>query len=260
MMSLLRFIALAGAAVCAGLPVGCARTYVGYGPHFHYVDNAIKRIAVLAPDIRAYEMSGGGIPEYRVDWSDSGGKACARVAAAELGNRMFEPVTVEKDTSKPALDSLTPFVEQVVMTIQKALYQEQPFENELDSFTYSIGPTRDLCSRYGADAVMFLFGIDERYSPLRKKTLEAEAAVKTVRSGILSVLTSILFGVGAYRVYSASPERTWLCCCVADREGRIIWFRQHLEADNADLTRRDSVREVVRKVLDGLYRRKPARS
>jgi hypothetical protein len=256
----LRHFTIAAALLLAALLPGCARTYLGYGPNFHYPDDAIKRIAVLPPDIRTYEISGGGIPEYRVDLSDSAGRACSRAAVSLLGTRMFEPVAVEKDTSKRALDSLSPFVEHVVRTIQKALYQEHPFENERDSFTYSIGEVRDLCARHGADAVMFLFGIDERYSALRKKTLETEATVKTVRSGILSVFTAVFLGVGAYRVYSAMPERTWLCCCVADREGKIIWFRQYLEADNADLTRQDGAREVVRKAIEGFFRRKPQES
>jgi hypothetical protein len=107
---------------------------------------------------------------------------------------------------------------------------------------------------------MFLFGLDERYSALRKKTLEAEATVKTVRSGILSVLTAIFLGVGTYRVYSAMPERTWLCCCVADTEGKIIWFKQYLEADNADLTKQGGAKDVVGKALEGLFRRKPKQS
>ncbi len=259
-MQPLRYIFTATACVLALLPAGCAKTYLGYGPHFSAVDNAIERIAVLAPDIRAYEVSGGGIPEYRVDWSDTGGRACMQAAAEELKVHMFEPVTVEKDTSKSVLDSLTAFVELVIRSIQGTLYVEQPFLNQLDSFTYSIGPIHDLCSRYNTDAVMFLFGIDERYSDLRKKTLETEATVKTARSGCFATLSMIFLGVGTFVTYSAMPERTWLCCCVAEREGRIIWFKQHLQADNADLTKRGSAKGVVKKVLDGLLRRKPKQS
>ncbi|HEX3018745.1 MAG TPA: hypothetical protein VHP36_00515 [Chitinispirillaceae bacterium] len=51
--------------------IGCAARHIGYGPRFSPVDEHIGKIAIISPDIYVYDVSGGGVPEFRADWSDS---------------------------------------------------------------------------------------------------------------------------------------------------------------------------------------------
>ncbi len=236
--------------------IGCAAKYEGYGPHFSAVEPQTRKIAILSPDVSTYEISGGGIPEYRIDWSRIGRRNLSCALRTELAKRGFEGIPVDNDTASGSNDTITAFVKHIAGTIQQHLYGQNPFLGQIDSFTYATGPLTELCERYEADALMFLFGADENFSDLRKQTLTQAATAKTVKSAVFATLSLVLTGSGVYRTYQAPNELTYLCCLVADVQGKIIWFKKYFEADGADLRKQSDVDKLAQSIVNGLNIRK----
>jgi len=220
------------------------------------VEHSIQKIAIVVPDVYTYDISGGGVPEYRFDWSTIGSRNLAMATRTELGTHVFEGILAENDTGAFSMDTITARVKHVATALQKRLYGKNAFITEIDSFTYSTGPLHTLCTRYNADAVMFLFGIDEHFSDQRKSILKTEAALKTARSTFFSTLSLLLVGSAQFRKYEVPPERTWLYCLVANAEGDIIWFKQYAEADDTDMCKTGDIEKVVKEVLSGFNRKK----
>ncbi|HEX3018746.1 MAG TPA: hypothetical protein VHP36_00520 [Chitinispirillaceae bacterium] len=143
-------------------------------------------------------------------------------------------------------------VKLIISSIQNHLYGQYPFITQLDTFNYQTGPLSELCHNLQADAVMFTFGSDEYFSPMRKNILQRATTAKNVNS----VISGVLWGSGSFKTYSVPRERTFLCCLVADSEGKIIWFKQYKESDGADLRTTADAEKISRRVLYGLNFRK----
>jgi hypothetical protein len=235
---------------------GCAARNVGYGPHFPQVDDRIRTIAVLTPEFSTYNISGGGIPEYRVDWSRKGKENLVRALLTELENHHFKGIDAAGDTLAFNADTVTTFIKHVSNTILRHTFGQQAFIPQIDSFSYSTGSLATLCDYYESDAVLFLFGMDEHFSDLYKSTMKKEAAVKTAKSAVFATVSLILLGSGTYRTYSVPPERSFLCCLVADRKGRILWFNRYLKADDADTRTASDAEKLAKAIVAGLYPRK----
>jgi hypothetical protein len=235
---------------------GCASRYKGYGPNFSAVDKNTRKIAILKPDLYTYEVSGGGIPEFRSDWSQIGEKKLAEALQKQLGKKGFEGVVVLDSEDVSTIDTIASFVKFTAKIIQKHLYGENPFITQIDTFDYSTGSLVEYCNRFEVDAVMFLFGSDENYSSLRKEVLKRAAAVKSAKSAFWATISMILFRSGTYRTYSIPLERSFLCCVVADVQGKIIWYKKYLESDGSDMRLNADVEKIAAKIVNGFNLRK----
>ncbi|HEX2958311.1 MAG TPA: hypothetical protein VHO70_15865, partial [Chitinispirillaceae bacterium] len=108
---------------------------------------------------------------------------------------------------------------------------------------------------YHANAVMFVFGADEHYSSQRVDVLKRSAAVKTAKSMIWSTISMLFLGGATFRNYSIMPERTFLCCIVADRSGKIIWYKRYLSADGLNLSVPADAMKATEQIVAGFNRR-----
>jgi hypothetical protein len=238
------------------LLTGCASSTRGYGPNFSPIDWNTKKIAIIKPDLYAFEVSGGGIPEFRLDWTKEAENHLSRAMIVQLEKFRYECVNISEFDSIEKFDLSNSFVKNVSTAISSSLYGENAFLPQIASFNYSIESQNDICDRYGADAVMFIFGADEHYSELRKEVLQRSAVAKTARSMFWSVLSMIFLGGATFKTYSVIPEQTFLCCLVADRTGKIIWFKRYLEADGLNLSNTPDAQKAAEQIVAGLNRRK----
>jgi hypothetical protein len=238
------------------LLTGCASNTRGYGPNFSPIDWNTKKIAITKPDLYAFEVSGGGIPEFRLDWTKEAEKNLSSAMIAQLKKFRYECVDISESDSIGGLDSINSFVKHVSTAISSNLYGENAFLPQIDSFDYSIGSQNDICDHFSADAVMFVFGADEHYSELRKEVLQRSAVAKTARSMFWSVLSMIFLGGATFKTYSIIPEQTFLCCIVADRTGKIIWFKKYLSADGLNLSNLPDAQKTAEQIVAGFNRRK----
>ncbi len=235
--------------------ISCASKTTGYGPNFSSIDWSIQKIVITKPDLYAFEVSGGGIPEFRVDWTGSAERNITDAMISQLKKFRYEGVPFTDDDSSMRIDSITSFVKNIATTINRNLYGESAFLTQIDSFTYSTGPLNDLCDYYQANAVMFIFGADEHYSPKRVEVLKRSAALKTAKSMFWSTISMLLFGGASFRTYSIMPERTFLCCVVADRSGKIIWYKRYLSADGLNLSVPADAIKATEQIVSGFNHR-----
>lgn len=231
---------------------GCAPKNVGWGPNFSAVDNRTRRVAVLKPELYSYEVSGGGVPEYRIDWSSLAAQNLSKALHRELNNKKFAGILIDENGEDLDLDTIHSFVQLTASAIRNHLYGKQAFIPQIDSFDYSVGPIAKLCDQLEVDAALFVFGTDENYSRLHKETLKKAARVKTAKSAVWGTLSILLTGYGSFATHSIPQERTSLCCVVADRQGRIIWFEQYDKADGADLSKSHYAKKLARIIVSGL--------
>ncbi len=240
----------------ACLFTGCASQYQGYGPHFSPPGEQIHRIAVISPDLYVYDVSGGGIPEFRIDWSKSAETNLGEALRMQLTKKGIEGIFISDVNDIPSLDTIMPFIKLVATVIHEHLYGKDPFTPQIDSFDYSAGPIAELCNHLQVDAVMFSFGADENFSPLRKETLNKIATVKTAKATFWGAISMILFGSGTFRSYTVPLEQTFVCCLVADKNGKIIWYKHYMQSDGADLRKSADAGKLAGNVLNGFYFRK----
>jgi len=234
---------------------GCTPRYTGYGPHFPAVEPHLKKIAILTPDFSTFEVSGGGIPEYREDWSALGRNNLRLSLNDELTRHRFEGILVDSATLPFSTDTLRIFIKQIAGAIQRNLYGRNPFLCEINEFSYSIGSIAELCDHLESDAVLFIFGMDEKYSDLRVKTLSKEADLKTARSACFSTISLILLGSATYTTYRVPNETTYLYCLIADRSGKVVWFKKYLKADDADFLKLTDTQKLAKEIVSGLNRK-----
>jgi hypothetical protein len=235
---------------------GCASKTHGYGPSLSPIDREIQKIAIVKPDIYSYEVSGGGIPEFRIDWSSEAEKNISAVMIPQLKKFQYESLDIANIDSTVQTDTIQSFVKYVSMAISSNLYGEDAFLPQIDSFNYSVGSLTEFCDQFNVNAVMFIFGADEHYSELRKEVLQRSAAVKTAKSIFWSVISTVLLGGATFHTYSVMPEQTFLCCVVADRSGKIIWFKRYWSADGLNLAIQADAEKAAEQIVAGFNRRK----
>jgi hypothetical protein len=234
----------------------CSSRTTGYGPNFSTIDWSIQKIVIIKPDLYAFEVSGGGIPEFRVDWSERAEKNISESMITQLQKFRYEGIPFIENDSSMSIDTITSFVKNVATAINSNLYGESAFLPQIDSFTYSIGSLSELCDHYQTNAAMFIFGADEHYSQQRVEVLKRSAALKTAKSMFWSTISMLLFGGASFRTYSIMPERTFLCGVVADRSGKIIWYKQYYSADGLNLSTPSDAMKVTEQIVTGFNRRK----
>ncbi|NLL15471.1 MAG: hypothetical protein GX267_18895 [Fibrobacter sp.] len=229
---------------------GCAAQNTGYGPHFSPIDKHIRKIAIFSPDLYVYDVSGGGIPEYRIDWSKSAETTLSNALKLQLEKKQIEGIDVTDIIDTSVTDTILPVIKLIISSIQKHLYGNGAFITQIDTFDYHTGPLSELCNSLQTDAVMFTFGSDENFSPLREIILKKATTAKNVKSAISGILT------GTVSIYSVPLARTFACCLVADKNGKIIWYKQYIKSDGADLRKSFDAEKIAGQLLSGLHLRR----
>lgn len=229
--------------------IGCSSTYKGDGPHFTSIANNIEKIGIISSDLKVFEISGGGIPEYRFDWSITAKRNLAMSFSNQLNKKGFQPTLIENNESNYDFDTLFSYVNLVASTIQKHLYGENCFLPEIDSFDYSIGSIGDLCRDLNIDALLFIFGAEENFSDLRKEILKKAASAKTAKSAIFGFLSGLATGYYSIKSYTVPDERTSIGVLIADRTGKIVWYKNYNRADDANLRNNFDTDKIVKTVI-----------
>jgi hypothetical protein len=229
-----KIIVLAAAFLTSAL-IGCAAKTTGYGPNFEPMDNKMIRIGLLSPEIFAYDVSSGGVPEYRVDWSSECNNAMTGPMTRELARWGIMGIPLLDSADDTTMYNLRRLLRLHCDIISKYLYGKHAFLPQIEKCSYAVGDIGPFCDRFGIDGVLFFYGFDEHFSDGRRRMLQRAASVKTTQSACMSLVLLPLTGTLYIRQYRVPPERTFLCAIVAARDGSVIWFNEKKAADDADL-------------------------
>jgi len=228
---LLFFITIAFICLSAGESFsGSARTH----PEFEKRFKSASVAALIPPDVEVYELSAGGVSELRDDWCETGRKNVVDAIKKNCGDKRIDvrEVAIDKEL-EDELEDLLALYRAVSVSIGLHVYGQFVFPDKVQRFEYSIGPIDNLLQKFGADYLMFVFGIDE-ISTAGRKALSTAAAVIGAMAGV------IMLPQGGLTVVSIA---------LVDSSGTILWFNIKGGRGGYDLRDCDSAASIVSALL-----------
>jgi hypothetical protein len=182
------------------------------------------RTAVLVPmDVKEYEVSAGGVPEFKEEWSTAARQALEDALIGQLKSRRIELRRIEPDAeTAEEIQDLRKLAEAVNASLR--------FRG--NAFDFSLGTVAPVLDRYGADALVFVWARGRMMSGGRK-------------------FMAVLSGGGA-------NDTGLVTITLVDRTGDVVWCDSRGRVgSNADLRQADSAVEVVRAILSDLPSAQP---
>ncbi len=196
----------------------------------------IKTIAMFRPDIKIFEITSGGVKEFRQDWGD---ESCAKFQAAFISE--FRRFGYDIKILDPAQDNSAEFREfmflydDVVRSILRHAYDgPHLFPSKKSNFDYTVGPIDNFLEAAGADALLLIRGVDEISTTGRK-------AMQTL---------AILAGAAAGVVMTPNMGRTVVIMGLVDRSGDLLWFNIRGGSGGYNLKDPEGVSQLVSQSLE----------
>jgi hypothetical protein len=194
----------------------------------------VKHPGLVRPDIDICELTAGGVRELRDDWCEIGETCVLKAMVENLSGKEIKIKTLEvgKDIEKEVED-IQPLYRAVSLSIQLHTYGPYLFPEKKKNFEYSIGPIDGILQKFGADALIFVYGIDE-ISTAGRKALKAASVV-----------------VGAFTGVVVMPRSgmTILSVALVEAPGTILWYCIKSSQGGYDLRKPKSASDLVENVL-----------
>jgi hypothetical protein len=192
-----------------------------------------SRVGILEPEIFLYDVSAGGVFEYRDDWSRGASGLAARSAAFSLKRIGGRPLIIP-DPGR-ALDF---FRLKTRMRYHCTAFQGDFFAGRRPAFragaggslVYSLGALDSLCDRYGVDAFLYMYGFEENFSEERRRFLGG--------------------GAGKGRKGAVPAERTFVAAVLVERDGRVSWYKHLLVSGDLDMRNPEHSSRVVEALFE----------
>lgn len=213
---------------------GCVPASYRAHPEFDARLQQIKSTGLIQPDIKVYELSAGGMHELKDDWCSQGKTNVIRAIYANPNEKLTGRKTIELDKeTEREIEDIQALYRAVSFSILHHTYNKHAlFPEKQQRFDYSIGPVDKLLDKYGADALLFVYGSDE-ISTGGRKALQ-----------FVGLLTGIMPRSGI----------TALSFAVVDRSGSVLWYNIKGGQGNFDLRDYNSVSQLVNSALSELRR------
>lgn len=225
---------------------GCiANKSVRTNPELATKARQIRKIAIAPPDVKAYEVAAGGVPELMDTWSAQATENVIKALQAHLGGAQLQVILLEKDDN-PELKEVLALFPAVSYSIKAHTYPDKNpdyFPDCASRFDYSLGSLEALLAPSGADALLLVVGVDQ-FATSGKKALNVLGAVT---GAVAAAFTGI--------VIVPRGEGTVLQLALADRSGTILWF--NIKGGQSDLRVPATTAAFVREALDAFPRPAP---
>jgi hypothetical protein len=184
-----------------------------------------QRLGILGADVFLYDVSSGGVFEYRDDWSNTGSRNAVISAALALKRMGYDPVAVPDAALTRGVFSLKAKMRYHCMAFRSRFYSERSMyirsinsasdssdvgsvysSTLVDTVKYSIGSTDSLCNLYGVDGFVYVYGFQENrfWRELRPKGAEGAPPLR---------------GAGGGR------GKTYIAAILVGRDGRVLWYK-----------------------------------
>jgi len=220
---------IAPLALC-GLLCACAHTSnnVAASAPVNWTAASGKRVVLVDPDVELSELTAGGVPEARADWTAVGKNFIKADIASSFQARGIATAAAESITD-PREAQIVKLHEAVGRSIQMNAIIQLPTKK--NNFDWTLGPgTSAFRDHYQADYALFVFVRDSYTGAGRAMVMLAAAA----------------FGVGL-----KGGQQIGFASLVDLRTGRVVWFNQ-LASSSGSLKEEKPAAETVKNLLDGM--------
>lgn len=194
----------------------------------------IKVVGFLTPDIKIYELTAGGVRELRDDWSTIGKENVMNALIKGLKEKQLEikTLTVEKDL-QDELEDIQALYRAVATSIRLHTYGEHSFPEKQKNFDYSIGSIENILTKYGVNALIFVYGRDE-ISTGGRKALTAAGVIAGALTGVVVI---------------PRAGTTAVSVALVNKSGSILWFNVKGSGAGYDLREPESTSEFITEML-----------
>jgi hypothetical protein len=242
-----------------------------------------QRLGVLSAEVFLYDVSAGGVFEYRDDWSRLASRRAVVSASLALKRMGYDPAVIPDGSPSPSAaaprvglglaevsasaaggDLMRFFRAKAKMryhcaAFRSRFYMDRSMYNAVDSaggilvysstladtIKYSIGPVDTLCDRYGVDGFVYVYGFEEKFSQLRRQAL----GVAPVDSARLAAGERGR-AKNRRRGKAPPPERAFVAAILVGRDGRVLWYKDLAVAGRLDLRSDEHSRVVIGELFE----------
>jgi hypothetical protein len=184
-------------------------------------------IGVLEADITLRELSAGGTPQERDDWSE----IAQQTARDTLETMRPERFVYYGDQDLP--DDVKAEIEDVQALFRNTILNDMAFTPPPTRSRPRFGSVDTIAAAGGADALMMVYGVDDIFTADRK---------------VLTALSLVAAGLTGVAVMPDSGV-AHLNAALISREGRLIWYSRIYENQISDLRTTDGVRKTLENLL-----------
>ncbi len=226
------FLVLCVAAVLTGCAASRTYTATESGRPFP----KLTKILLLPPEVRMQEVSAGGIAELVDEWSKKANENLVLALKEQVSEKqMFDIVEMPplSDAEQEIVEQHTAMYEVVATNVyQFGKLNDHSWSERAKDLNYTIGPgLRFLAEKTGADAALFLVGLDTVSSAGRKA---------------MFVLTTIVFGLPII-----PPGVSYVAVGLVDlQSGKLLWQSYDYGIGRLDLREPRDARSLTASVLE----------
>jgi hypothetical protein len=183
-----------------------------------------QRLGILGAEVFLYDVSNGGIVEYRDDWSKLASRRVVISAALTLKGMGYDPSIIPNAAFAREVFALKAKMRYHCMAFRSRFYSDRSMyvrsmnatsdraeigafytSTLVDTVKYSIGSTDSLCNRHGVDGFVYVYGFQENRGG---RQLRPKGAALLSERGVTD---------GYGRVYVAA--------ILVGRDGRVLWYK-----------------------------------
>ena len=189
-----------------------------------------QRLGILGAEVFLYDVSSGGIFEYRDDWSKLASRRAVISAALALTGMGYDPTVVPDAAMTREIFNLKTRMRYHCLAFRSRFYGDRSMyvmamkaasdsarigafysSTLVDTVKYSIGSTDSLCNLYGVDGFVYVYGFQENRH-FRQMRLKGAASVPVPDRG-----------------------RTYIAAILVGRDGRVLWYKDIAVTGAVDL-------------------------
>lgn len=188
----------------------------------------IRTVRLVPPEVKVYELTAGGVPEWKDDWSST---AKHNIVEAAVKNLQARGIQVSQGAMPGEIENELADIMSLYKAASSCMRTYSIGKNAFPTragLDYSVGTVRPVLDKTGSDALLVIFGSD-RISSAGRKALITTGFILGVLTGLGTVQ-----GGGAAYVEAALIGPT----------GKILWFRPKVDG-TSDLRDVDSSRKFM---------------
>ncbi|MDR2592639.1 MAG: hypothetical protein LBC59_07530 [Chitinispirillales bacterium] len=187
-----------------------------------------QRLGILGAEVFLYDVSSGGIFEYRDDWSKLASRRAVISAALALTGMGYDPTVVPDAAMTREIFNLKTKMRYHCMAFRSRFYGDRSMyvtamnaasdsakigafysSTLVDTVKYSIGSADSLCNLYGVDGFVYVYGFQENRN---FRQMRLKGAVPVPDRG-----------------------RTYIAAILVGRDGRVLWYKDIAVTGTVDL-------------------------
>jgi len=208
--------------------------------------DGIRRIGILPIEFKTYHFTSGSIHEYTDSLSGISKNLLLGRVNLSLKNNGFTPFLIlEGSIEWEAWLEVKDLCRTVELSLAHHIYGSDVFYPDLKSSDYSIGSVEELCAHNNLDALLVIWGVDEKKTSKRERTIEKARTAAGVSLGVGLLLGAVIIAP------VPREDLTFLSGTLINKDGKIVWYNTELKYEDIDMLKAVKAEWMADELLAG---------